>query len=86
MNRRTFIQSTGAAAAVAATSQLQAVDKKRERANKGLIFKSTNFINATAANDTNNCGRTRFRHVFPLGFKLINHGRRNPADVQFFRF
>ncbi len=43
MNRRTFIQSTGAAVAVVATSQLEAADKKRERANKGLIFKSTKF-------------------------------------------
>ncbi|MDG1833312.1 MAG: twin-arginine translocation signal domain-containing protein [Verrucomicrobiota bacterium] len=43
MNRRTFIQTTGAAAAVAATTQLQAAEKKRERANQGLIFKSTKF-------------------------------------------
>ena len=43
MNRRTFIQTTGAAAAVAATSTLQAADKKRERANQGLIYKSTKF-------------------------------------------
>jgi hexulose-6-phosphate isomerase len=43
MNRRTFIQTTGAAAAVAATSTIQAADKKRKRANKGLIFKSTKF-------------------------------------------
>ena len=43
MNRRTFIQTTGAAAAVAATSAIQAADKKRARANKGLIFKSTKF-------------------------------------------
>ena len=44
MNRRTFIQTAGAAAAVAATTpQLQAADKDRKRANKGLIFKSTKF-------------------------------------------
>ena len=44
MNRRTFIQTAGAAAAVAATTpQLQAADKNRKRANKGLIFKSTKF-------------------------------------------
>jgi L-ribulose-5-phosphate 3-epimerase len=43
MNRRAFIQTTGAAAAVAATSTLQAADKKRARANKGLIYKSTKF-------------------------------------------
>ncbi len=43
MNRRSFIQSAGAAAAVAATSTISAADKKRERANQGLIFKSTKF-------------------------------------------
>ena len=44
MNRRTFIQTAGAAAAVAATTpQLQAADKDRKRANKGLIYKSVKF-------------------------------------------
>ena len=44
MNRRDFLQTSVAAAAVTATTfQLEAADKKRMRANKGLIFKSTKF-------------------------------------------
>ena len=43
MNRRDFCKTAGAAAAVAATSTLQAEDKKRARANKGLIYKSVKW-------------------------------------------
>ena len=43
MNRRDFCKTAGAAAAVAATSTLQAEDKKRARANQGLIYKSVKW-------------------------------------------
>jgi len=43
MNRRDFCKTAGAVAAVAATSNLQAEDKKRARANKGLIYKSVKW-------------------------------------------
>ena len=43
MNRRDFCKTAGAAAAVAATSTLQAEDKKRARANNGLIYKSVKW-------------------------------------------
>lgn len=44
MNRRTFIQSSGAAAAVAATtSQLNAAEPKRKGLNRGRIYKSVKF-------------------------------------------
>ena len=43
MNRRDFCKTAGAAAAVAATSKLQAEDKKRARANHGLIYKSVKW-------------------------------------------
>ena len=43
MNRRDFCKTAGAAAAVAATSTLQAEDKKRARANHGLIYKSVKW-------------------------------------------
>jgi len=43
MNRRDFCKTAGAAAAVAATSTLHAEDKKRARANHGLIYKSVKW-------------------------------------------
>ena len=43
MNRRDFCKTAGAAAAVAATTTLQAEDKKRARANQGLIYKSVKW-------------------------------------------
>ena len=43
MNRRDFCKTAGAAAAVAATSTLQAEGKKRARANHGLIYKSVKW-------------------------------------------
>ena len=43
MNRRDFCKTAGASAAVAATSTLQAEDKKRARANHGLIYKSVKW-------------------------------------------
>ena len=43
MNRRDFCKTAGAAAAVAATTTIQAEDKKRARANQGLIYKSVKW-------------------------------------------
>ena len=43
MNRRDFCKTAGVAAAVAATTTLQAEDKKRARANQGLIYKSVKW-------------------------------------------
>ena len=61
MNRRTFIQSAGAAAAVAATtSQLNAADEARKRLNRGKINKSVKFGGRPNLN--------RLRRLKELGF------------------
>ena len=61
MNRRTFIQSAGAAAAVVATtSQLNAADEARKRLNHGKIYKSVKFGERPNLN--------RLRRLKELGF------------------